>query len=45
MRERVMTREGAIERMALEQATELAIFKSFLREIDLSRDEVNCRAE
>jgi hypothetical protein len=44
-REGLMTREGAIERMALEQTTEPAIIESFPCETGLSRDEVYCRAE
>jgi hypothetical protein len=40
-----MTSEGAIERMALEQAIGPTIFQYYLREIGLSRDEMNWRTE
>jgi hypothetical protein len=45
IREGLMTREEALERMSLEQTTEPAIFSYFLRTLGLSRDEVNWQAE
>jgi hypothetical protein len=45
IREGLMTREEAIERMALEQTSEPAIFDSFLHELGVSKDEVNLEAE
>lgn len=45
IREGRMSRDEAMDRMALEQTAEPAIFDSFLRELGLSRDEVNWQAE
>jgi hypothetical protein len=45
IREGLMTREEAMERMSLEQTTEPPIFSSFLRELGLSRGETNWKAE
>jgi hypothetical protein len=45
IREGRMSREEAMERMALEQTAEPAIFDNFLRELGLSKDEVNWQAE
>jgi hypothetical protein len=45
IREGRMTREKAMDRMALEHTTEPAIFERFLHELDVSKDEVNWQAE
>ena len=45
IREGVMTRQEAIERMLLEQTTEPAIFDTFLHELGLSKDDINFDAE
>jgi hypothetical protein len=45
IRECIMTREEATERMSLEQTTEPEILEGFLRELGVSREEINCQAE
>lgn len=45
IREGLMTREEAMERIALEQTTEPSIFDDFLRELGASRKEINWQAE
>jgi len=45
IRERLMTREEAMERMSLEQTTEPSIFDGFLRELGVSRGEISWQAE
>jgi N-acetyl sugar amidotransferase len=45
IREGLMTREEAMERMSLEQTTEPEILDGFLRELGVSRKEINWQAE
>jgi hypothetical protein len=45
IREGLMTREEAMERISLEQTTEPSIFDDFLRELGTSRREINWQAE
>jgi hypothetical protein len=45
IREGLMTRDEAMERMSLEQTTEPEIFDGFLRELGVSREEINWQAE
>ena len=45
IREGLMTRKEAMERMVLEQTTEPEILDSFIHELGLSKDEVNWQAE
>jgi hypothetical protein len=45
IREGVMTRQEALQKMLLEQTTEPAIFASFLHELGLSKDDINWNAE
>jgi hypothetical protein len=45
IREGLMSREEAMERITLEQTTEPAIFDGFLREIGVSKGEINWHAE
>ncbi len=45
IREGLMTREEAMERMSLEQTTEPEILDGFLRELGVSREEINWHAE
>jgi hypothetical protein len=45
IREGLMTRAEAMERIALEHTTEPSIFEGFLHELGVSKDEVNWQAE
>jgi hypothetical protein len=45
IREGLMTREEAMERMSLEQTTEPPILQGFLDELGVSREEINWQAE
>jgi hypothetical protein len=45
IREKMMTREEALEMTSLEQTEEPKIYDSFLEELGLSRDDVNEQAE
>ena len=45
VREGLMTREEAVERMSLEQTTEPEALDCFLQELGLSKDDVNWQAE
>ena len=45
IREGLMTREEAMQRISLEQTTEPEILDTFLRELEVSKDEINWEAE
>jgi len=45
IREGLMSREEALQKMVLEQTTEPGIFASFLYELGLSKDDINWNAE
>ena len=45
IREGLMTREEALERAGMEQTAEPSIMKSFLEELDLTKDDINWDAE
>ena len=45
IRQGLMTREEALERMALEQTTEPEVLEIFFNELGITRDDVNWRAE
>lgn len=45
IREGLMSREEALQKMVLEQTTEPEIFASFLHELGLSKDDINWNAE